>query len=298
MTLLPVIERELRSSARHAFTYHLRATGAAAALLASLLFGMNHDFRPNMGGALFTSLHMALFCAIWLFVPLLTADCISKERREGTLGLLFLTRLRAHDIVVAKGLTHGLRAMTLWLAVLPVVIIPILLGGVSWSEAVLSILVNFSAICWALAAGLLGSAWSKAWLRALLRAAVLAILFFLTLGTAAGWLLLPSITRGAWGGWQASSDYLLVTGLGFVLNLTGNWSLLIRGASNSQIVWVMGQVALLSWLILVAAVLMAGRKTQRAWQEEPPSRRQLWWQQTFCTPVVGVSFFVGGCGGS
>lgn len=198
MNLLPVIERELRGLARHAFTYHLRAIGAAAALLASLLFGLQHGFRPNMGGPLFSSLHMALFCAIWLFVPLLTADCISKERREGTLGLLFLTRLRAHDIVVAKGLAHGLRALTLWLAVLPVVMIPILLGGVSWSEAVLSILVNFSAMCWALAAGLLGSAWSKAWLRALLRAAILAIAFLLSLGTAAGWMLLHSLTRAAW----------------------------------------------------------------------------------------------------
>ena len=54
--------------------------------------------------------------AIWVLVPLLVADCLSRERREGTLGLLFLTPLTANDIVIAKGLSHGLRAVTLCFA--------------------------------------------------------------------------------------------------------------------------------------------------------------------------------------
>src|SRR2546427_10488082 len=115
MTLLPVISRELRASARHAFTYYLRLLGAGALVLASLLFGLEHGFGPTLGGRLFAQLHSTLFLAIWVLVPLLTADCLSRERREGTLGLLFLTRLRATDIVVAKGLAHGLRALSLWL---------------------------------------------------------------------------------------------------------------------------------------------------------------------------------------
>src|SRR3989442_1335794 len=200
MIVLPVISRELRASARHSFTYNLRTLGVAALLLASLFFGINHGFGPTMGGQLFGSLHFTLFAAIWILVPLLTADCISRERREGTLGLLFMTKLKASDIVVAKGLAHGLRAMTLWLAVLPVVTIPFLLGGLSWGEALLSFSINFSAICCALAAGLLASSWSRTWLRALLLAAVLSILFLLALGTAVGWiwasLLSPASFRG------------------------------------------------------------------------------------------------------
>ncbi len=43
--------------------------------------------------------------------------------------------------------------------------------------------------------------------------------------------------------------------------------------------------------MLVAAVLVAGAKTRRSWQEEPPSRRQVWLQRTFCTPVLWVAFF-------
>jgi len=57
--------------------------------------------------------------------------------REGTLGLLFLTPLRPQDVVIAKGFAHGLRAMTLWLAVIPTLIIPFLVGGVGWREALL-----------------------------------------------------------------------------------------------------------------------------------------------------------------
>src|ERR1035438_2921522 len=155
MTVLPVIARELRASARQPFTYYLRVLGVAALLLASVLFGLQVGFEPTYGRQLFAALHAALFGAIWLLVPMLTADCISRERREGTLGLLFLTPLTGTGIVVAKGLVHGMRAITLWLAVLPVLTVPLLLGGVSWREAALSVLVNANAMCWALAAGLL-----------------------------------------------------------------------------------------------------------------------------------------------
>src|SRR6266478_2571472 len=163
MPLMPVIIREMRVSARHPFTYYLRSLGAAALLLTCFFFGLENGFSASIGGKLFGSLHLTLFLAIWILVPLLSADCISRERREGTLGLLFLTRLRPHDVVIAKGLAHGLRAMTLWLAVLPPLMIPFLLGGVGWREALLSVMVNLSAMCWALAAGLLASAWSRRW---------------------------------------------------------------------------------------------------------------------------------------
>jgi hypothetical protein len=87
MTVVPVISRELRASAQHPFTYNLRVLGVGALMLASVMFGIYNGFGNNLGGRLFSSLHFALFCAIWLLVPLLTADCISRERREGTLGL-------------------------------------------------------------------------------------------------------------------------------------------------------------------------------------------------------------------
>src|SRR5215472_6711939 len=168
MIVLPVIMRELRAAARHGFTFYLRTLGAAALLLACFFFGLNNEFTPTLGGRLFGYLHCTLFVAIWILVPLLTADCISVERREGTLGLLFLTGLKGSDVVVAKSIAQALRAITIWLAVVPVLALPFLLGGVSWSETLLSVMVNSSAICWGIAAGLVASAWSKARTRALL----------------------------------------------------------------------------------------------------------------------------------
>jgi ABC-type transport system involved in multi-copper enzyme maturation permease subunit len=290
VTVLPVIARELRASARQGFTYNLRVLGVTALLVASVLFGLQRGFQPGFGRELFAALHGALFGAIWLLVPMLTADCISRERREGTLGLLFLTPLKGTDVVVAKGLAHGLRAVTLGLAVLPVLTIPFLLGGVSWVEAVLSVVVNANAICWALAAGLLASAWSKTWLRAFLLAAVLSFAFFLVLATWSGWLMLQTFRAARpgqfWNGWEHAP------GVGYILltNAGGEWSSFIRRGPISQLAWVIGQKTGLSFLVLVVAVLVAGAKTRRSWQEEPPSPRQLWWQETFCTPVLWITF--------
>ena len=138
MNALPVIERELRAEARHAFTYWLRVLGAAALLAVAAVDALERGLPLHQGRELFQVLSNALFAAIWIFVPLVTADCVSCERREGTLGLLFLTPLRAGDIVLAKGLAHGLRAAVIGLAVLP-----LLMGGVSRVEVMLVVLAHF-----------------------------------------------------------------------------------------------------------------------------------------------------------
>ena len=79
MTVLPVIVRELRASARQPFTYSLRLAGVAALLLAAVFFGLHYGFDSHLGRQLFLALHCTLFGAIWVLVPMLTADCISRE---------------------------------------------------------------------------------------------------------------------------------------------------------------------------------------------------------------------------
>jgi ABC-type transport system involved in multi-copper enzyme maturation permease subunit len=290
MTVLPVIARELRASARQPFTYYVRVVGATALLLASLLFGLNYGFKPSLGGQLFVALHCTLFGAIWVLVPLLTADCISRERREGTLGLLFLTPLTGSDVVVAKGLVHGLRALTIWLAVLPVATLPFLMGGVSGTEAAFSVVVNANAMCWALAAGLLASAWSKAWLRALLGAASLALVFLVLSTTGAGWFLIEAVSVRRPGQFGVTWDSAQQAGFGLVTDIQRFWVNSSRWVSPSMLVWVFGKTTSCSLLALAAAVLVAGAKTRRSWQELPPSPRQLWLERTFCRPVLWVTF--------
>ena len=291
MTVLPVIARELRASARQPFTYYLRVLGVTALLLASLLFGLYFGFEPALGSRLFAALHSTLFGAIWVLVPVLTADCISRERREGTLGLLFLTPLKGTDIVVAKGLVHGLRAMTLWLAVLPVLTVPFLMGGVSGSEAALSALMNANAMCWALAAGLLASAWTREWMRALLGAALLASAFLLLLCAAAGWFLLQAVSASRPLQFEISWDRALATGLFVFANMSQDWSNSLRWLAPGKRFMAIGQTTAVSLLMLVVAVLVAGAKIRRSWQEEPPSKRRVWLERTFCTPVLWLAFF-------
>ena len=64
----------------------------------------------------------------------LTADCVSCEKREGTLGLLFLTPLTGSDVVWGKMACHGLRLLFGVCAVFPVFFLPLLTGGVTWPE--------------------------------------------------------------------------------------------------------------------------------------------------------------------
>jgi ABC-type transport system involved in multi-copper enzyme maturation permease subunit len=280
MVLLPVIERELRTCARQPFTYYLRAISMGALLFQCLLFGMQHGFGPTLGSALFGSLHYTLFAAIWVLVPFLTADCISRERREGTLGLLFLTRLSANNIVTAKCLAHGFRAMTLWLAVVPVLTIPFLLGGVTWLETLISIAINLCSICWALSAGLIASVWNKSWLRSMLCAVLLSGCFSKIFGTVVDEMMLKGTALVNSGPFQSGSFFFA------------------RGGYLRLLSYSIGQVLLstillvnISVVVFLVAIAIAGHKTRRVWQETPPSKVQVWWEKTFCTPRFWLSFF-------
>jgi len=43
--------------------------------------------------------------------------------------------------------------------------------------------------------------------------------------------------------------------------------------------------------MLVLAVVVAGHKTRRSWQDETASARRLWWRRKLCTPVFWLGFF-------
>ncbi|HTA31241.1 MAG TPA: hypothetical protein VK731_12195, partial [Candidatus Cybelea sp.] len=106
----PVVQRELREGARRRVNHRLRLLSAGVATLLLWAIAANLD-RPSaqLGSWLFGGLHSLLLGLIFLIVPGLTADCIARERREGTLGLLFLTPLSAGGIVAGKALAQGLR---------------------------------------------------------------------------------------------------------------------------------------------------------------------------------------------
>jgi ABC-type Na+ efflux pump permease subunit len=153
-----VIERELRAEARRPANHWLRvlAAGVLLSVFSSLTLNAQVAFA-ELGDLIFSALQRTLHIAFWVIVPLMTADCISRERREGTLGLLFLTPLSIKDVIAGKAIIHVLRALTLFLATVPILGLPIVFGGVTWASVLVAIFNLANAVCLGIAAGIYAS---------------------------------------------------------------------------------------------------------------------------------------------
>lgn len=296
MTVLPTIERELRAQSRLPFNHVLRALGAGALLLVALVFLADDGLRTGAGGKLLGLMNGSLFLLIWLMVPIISADCLSSERRLGTLGLLFLTPLKSRDIVVAKVLVNGIRAFVLWLAAVPVLALPFLAGGVGWREGLLSLMIGGSSICCALGAGLVASSLSRQWLRAQVLACVLAA----GLATVMTWVPGAVIDFGFSRPFLPNADILHTLGIGFVFvsDFHGEWALLFAelrrlGVSNWWWIAAGGMTIVFSMLALAVSVEFAGWRLRRVWREEPPSvyAQRAW--VLLSTPVLGTALLRG-----
>src|SRR5262249_27118625 len=133
MTFLPIVGRELRVAARRGQTYWSRFQAAVGALVPTGFLVVDPLWQSSatrMGQAIFR--HMAFLAFLWLMIAgaRLTGDCLSSEKREGTLGFLFLTDLRAYDIVLGKLTATSVNMLYGLLALIPVMALPTLLGGV------------------------------------------------------------------------------------------------------------------------------------------------------------------------
>jgi ABC-type transport system involved in cytochrome c biogenesis permease component len=158
MNAVAVIGRELRAESRRPGNYWLRVLAAGGLMLvfASLVITWQDD-AAYLGRTLFRTLHQTTLFACWILTPLMTADCISRERREGTLGLLFLTPLTPLDVILGKSGVHILRVLTLFVAALPILGMPFVLGGVAWQMAVPAVADLAGAVLLGIAAGLYAS---------------------------------------------------------------------------------------------------------------------------------------------
>jgi hypothetical protein len=109
-----------------------------------------------------------------------TSDCLSEEKREGTIGFLFLTDLRSYDVVLGKLMATSLRSCFPLLAVFPILAITLLMGGVTGAEFWKTMLALINAVFISLVAGLFVSSISRDSQKAL--AATLLLLILLTAG--------------------------------------------------------------------------------------------------------------------
>jgi hypothetical protein len=131
---LPIVRRELLVASRKRLTFWSRILAALGGFFAVLfIVGIEPDFMTAgaLGAKLFRCLTWPAFAACLFGSTLLTADCLSMEKREGTLGLLFLTDLKGYDVVLGKFVAKSMTAVFCLLAIVPMLAFPILLGGVT-----------------------------------------------------------------------------------------------------------------------------------------------------------------------
>src|SRR2546423_5565248 len=162
MTFLPVVERELRVAARRGITYWLRFLLAVAAFVTWLvLLAASNSPGQQKGKMLFLAVGVLALGFALVAGMFSTADCLSEEKREGTLGLLFLTPLKGYDVVLGKLIATSLHAFYGLLGILPVLALPLLMGGVTAGEFWRATLVLVTTLMFSLAVGMLVSAYSQ-----------------------------------------------------------------------------------------------------------------------------------------
>jgi len=162
MSFLPIVERELRIAARSPATYWGRVF-AAVVLLAvwGWMLLVSNGSSANVGREAFPVLGVLAMLFCLLNGALATADRLSREKREGTLGLLFLTELTAADVVLGKMASASVRGIFSLLAILPVIGLPLLMGGVTGGEFLRVALVLLGTLFFTLGVGLLVSALAR-----------------------------------------------------------------------------------------------------------------------------------------
>lgn len=165
MPFLPIAERELRVAARRKATYRTRFW---AVFIALIIFAWQFIYlsrgqipAARHGKILFMGISGLAFAYCLFIGARATADCLSEEKRDGTLGLLFLTDLKGYDVVLGKLVASSLNAFYGLLAIFPILAICLLLGGVSFEQFSKTVLALVTTLFFSLAAGILVSTYNR-----------------------------------------------------------------------------------------------------------------------------------------
>lgn len=155
MALMPILGREFRSRSRSGVTYWSRFGVALVGTVVCVS-------QPALPGGSGRNAFNAVVGAAFLFscaTCLLAADAISGERRQGTLGLLLLTRARTLDVLLGKLSSVAFLAFWALAASLPVLLVPIAAGGITAGEALRTGLALVCTMSLSTSAGLSMACW-------------------------------------------------------------------------------------------------------------------------------------------
>jgi ABC-type Na+ efflux pump permease subunit len=184
-----------------------------------------------------------------------TADCLSEEKRDGTLGLLFLTDLKGYDVVGGKLVATSFNAFYGLLAILPVMAIPLLMGGVTNGEFWRMALLLANTFFFSLAVGMFMSSICTSPRKAM--AGTLMVMLIVSVGLPVSENLFTYINRSP--NLQLVFNYLTPE-TAFVHMSDADYK---TGAKEFW--WSVGVIHGLSWLLLALASFIV----PRSWQDNP-----------------------------
>jgi len=255
MPFLPIAERELRVAARKGATYHTRFWAVLIILVVftwQFLWLAGGLIPPAMHGkTIFVTLSTFAFFYCLLIGARVTADCLSEEKREGTLGLLFLTDLKGYDIVFGKLVSSSINAVYGLLAIFPVLGVCLMLGGVSFGQFAKTVLALLTTLFFSLAAGIFVSTYNRQERVAMFFTVVLIILF------AVGPVFL--VDQDLWPVWLLSPGLALL----LAIDPSGGFS----GMVGANAYWLGLTV---TWSITALFLGHASLKLPNSWQEKEP----------------------------
>jgi ABC-type transport system involved in multi-copper enzyme maturation permease subunit len=205
MRFLSVADRELRTAARHKATYRTRWLTAALffGLLVWLLWAFHGFSRKGAAPEIFKVFSFLTFLYCLFLGTARTADCISAERRDGTLGLLFLTNLNSGEIIAGKLCSTALASVYGLMAIFPMLALPLLMGGITFGFFGRTVLGLLNGILFALAAGFLASVVCKRQFTAI------AVALGLTIGLGGG-LMLGAAAANSYAPTRPLANWLVV----------------------------------------------------------------------------------------
>jgi hypothetical protein len=198
MKCFPIVDRELRLQSRKARTFWIRflvVLVAAMAGLGILSPSFHGVLKPNeTGQMLFVLLGGMAFLYALVAGVFAAADSISEEKRE---------ELHGADVVLGKLAARGLNTLYALLAILPLLALTLLLGGVSAGEFWRATLVLLNTLFLSLAVSVWVSV--RSWNGRLAFAGALALMAGLTLAPWLGMDPAQPMTASLGSGWLLAS---------------------------------------------------------------------------------------------
>jgi len=265
--VLPMVGRELRVASRRSSTYWARFRVVLAGMIpvTALSTGMITAAPAlRLGQVIFQVLALLAFLFALFGSVRLTADALSAEKRDGTLGFLFLTDLRAYDVVLGKLAATSLGALYALVALLPVLAIPIMWGGVSVGDFLRLAAVLLNTLFFSLTLSMLVSAlcWQE-------RTAV-GVAVLLLAGVGVGLPLVALMTLN-WGTAGLASVLWLASPAYGCLHVPDA----LYGVAPGEFWFSFALVHAQGWILLA----LCCRVLPRVWQERPPEKARLRWRE-------------------